>query len=604
MWMTIWLAQAWASSCLAADDRGVFTFVEASVANEGGQRVSLPDSWNKTSRSGQRTYLFTFNLLQAPAETTAVYIPRIGNRYKALVNGRQVAQAGVFGDLAADFVQQPQYFVLPEGALRPGVNTLELALEGDRNRYAGLSQFTLGPDAILRSAFNWREAAQVGGSMVVVAICAVFGLLAAALYAALRQISDLYFALSCFFCSVRTSYSVLERAPFDSHWWAWVVDLCYAGLVGSIVLFCVNALGMNRRVWYAVTAAFGMVSITLVSWHVMEERSSIRQLWLMVMLAYVTVVSLFVIARWWRLRTPTSFVLALAAGGGLLIGIHDHWRVYYTPDGYGGFALARFALVLFILAMGWIIVDRLISRMREERQMRDAVASELESKKLELSAQYVRQTKHMEERAQVKERERLVQDLHDGMGLQLNSLLGMVEGASPDPLEVQQEVRHSIEHLRTLVDGSEKFDGTLAELLGQIRYRTETRLRRQGIAMQWHTELGAWKNCPVDPLAALNVQHLLYELCTNVVKHSGARSVEVICAVHSPDGSDAQLHFKFADDGSGHGSTPSRAGGGRRSIERRIGELEGHHEEFNPPTGGWVHQMSFALAKVIQRQDV
>jgi hypothetical protein len=236
--------------------------------------------------------------------------------------------------------------------------------------------------------------------------------------------------------------------------------------------------------------------------------------------------------------------------------------------------------------------------------MRDAVASELESKKLELSAQYVRQTKHMEERAQVKERERLVQDLHDGMGLQLNSLLGMVEGASTDPLEVQQEVRHSIEHLRTLVDGSEKFDGTLAELLGQIRYRTETRLRRQGIAMQWHTELGAWKNCPVDPLAALNVQHLLYELCTNVVKHSGARSVEVICAVHSPDGSDAQLHFKFADDGSGHGSTPSRAGGGRRSIERRIGELEGHHEEFNPPTGGWVHQMSFALAKVIQRQDV
>lgn len=434
--------------------------------------------------------------------------------------------------------------------------------------------------------------------MIVVALCGTFGLLALALFAAVRQASDGFFALACFFCSVRTSYAVVEHVPFDFRIWAWVVDMCYAGLVATIVVFCVRALRMKGRVWNAGALMFLAISLVLVSWHAGAQRSDIRQLWTMLMLMFVLGVSLTIIWQWWRQRTAVSAVLAMAAAGGVALGAHDHWLVFYTPDGYGGFALARFALVFFILAMGWIIVDRVVARIREERALREAIAIELEEKKEDLSREYEANTRLASERAQMVEREKLIQDLHDGMGLQLNSLLGMVEKGDARPEEVQTEVRNSIEQLRTLVDGSESFDGSLAELLGHIRHRIDARLKRQGIQLNWKSSTGS-DLARVHPAAAISLQRLVFELCTNVIKHAKASSVTVVVELDDMHDEEMKLRLRFEDDGKSVSNAVVVSGTGRRSVLRRVRELEGVHEESFDVNQGWRHIISIPLRNLV-----
>ena len=565
------------------------------LTSQGDRLVTLPDAWNKAGRSGQEVYRLTFMLPALPEEAWSIYLPRAGNRFLVSLNGRTVYRAGPLGDPYADFAQKPHFFALPEGVLLAGQNHLDVLIEGDTNRYAGLSRVHIGADRLLRRDFQVRNAAQHGGSLAVVAMCGVFGLFALALFVSLRQSGDAFFALACLFCCIRTSYAIVERVPFDYRWWTWLVDVSYAGLVVCIALFCVRALKMAGRHWDLLAGSFMVLSVVLVSWHAGASRNDIRQIWLMAMLAFVTLMSLVMLYEWWRQRSPTSAVLALAALGGLSLGARDHWVVFYSSDGYGGFAMARFALVLFILAMGWIIVDRLISRMRDERRFKDSMGHELESRRQELSMHYQRQAALEAMAARNRERQRLIQDLHDGMGLQLNSLLGMVEKGAVNPIEVKNEVRHSIEQLRTLVDGSEAFDGSLLELLGHIRHRIETRLRRQQMSLDWHSEVEAGP-AQVDAVAAVNLQYILFELCTNAIKHSGAARVSVCSRAIDDPQCGSSLEIEFVDNGHASSEATLGDGLGRRSVERRVKELRGYCELHRVQGNGWRYRLVLPLS--------
>jgi signal transduction histidine kinase len=409
-----------------------------------------------------------------------------------------------------------------------------------------------------------------------------------------RQSSDGFFALACWLCAVRTSYLVFEVVPIDFHLVAWVSDASYAGLIACIVAFCVRALALKPSRWDPMGIGFVLVSISLTTWIFLGEKAGVRQASLMLMLGYVLLMCMVVGWQWWRQRTVTSALLAAAMLGSALIGLHDHWLVFYSDDGYGGLALWSFALMLFILAMSWLIAERLVSRMREEQAMRDEVAQELVETRRELAQEFEVRALQEVERAQGVEREKLMQDLHDGMGLQLNSLLGLVEKGDAGPGEVQTEVRNSIEQLRTIVDGSEAFDGNLPELLGHIRHRIETRLKRQGIQLVWAGHLGD-RIQRVRPSAAVSLQRLIFELCTNVIKHARAENVRFTASLGHLPGVGEILHVLFEDDGAGMVNAVSSSGTGQRSVLRRVAELGGTYEHIAASGSGWKHRLTIPV---------
>jgi signal transduction histidine kinase len=564
--LTLFAAAAWAQPAIhikAASLRGP----DGTAAD-----VNLPDSWNARKRSGTWEYEVAFDSEVAPSESWGLYVPRAGNRLAVHLNGRRIGQLGHFDGDLSDHAQHPHFFFLPADTMKPGRNVLRFVVQGERARYAGLSSMVVGPAAAVRPLYVWREVAQVWGSFAIISVSLVFGLIAGALAFSVRDRSFAIFAAACLFCAVRTSYAVVTDPPMDYRLWAALVDACYAGYLACLCLFCVEVLELHRRWITAATTTLIAATLVLAPLHAAWRLAGARQVLLALMVIYAATLCLTVIIEWYRSRSPASRVLAAAGAASVGMAIHDHILVFYTSDGYASFALARYSLLIFIVAMGWLLVDRYARQAKQESRLRVEVAHELQMKKEELEAQFDRQQQLAAENAQQRERRRILQDLHDGMGLQLNGLLGMLQNGPLQRDNLSREVRTTIEQMRMLMDSTEAFDGDVSILLGHIRYRIEQRLARQGIRLEWEAAL-AQPQRVLPPQRAIALQRMMFELATNTLKHSGATAVS-FCARDGAQ-ADAALSIVYADNGQGFIPDGAKAGIGTRSIDRRVSDLDG-----------------------------
>ncbi len=564
----------------------------APTAGAEAERIRLPDAWNRVERSGTWHYRIDFDLPQRPAEDWGLYIPRIGNRARIEVNGSVVGQLGALAGDVGDYSQRPHYFLVPAALLRAGANAISITLQGERARYGGLSTLSIGPAAQVHPRFLLRETLQTWGSFGMAAISAALALLAGMLALAARDRLLGLFTLACVFSVLRLGFFLVVTPPFDHRAWRLLSDFGYAGYVVTLGIFCFEVLGLKRRwpLWGA--GAVALVSAIALPWHAYGLEDEARQIWTMVMLAYGTALSVYLVLVWWRTRAPASLPLALAGALSVMLGLYDHLLVFYSADGYGTFALTRYSLLIFLTAMAWVLAERHLTQLRREQQLRAQLAEELEQRKRELAAQFDAQRQLIEANAQQRERERLVHDLHDGLGLQLNTLLNMTEHA-PTSREagLADEVRTAIEQLRLLVDNARSFDGDLGQLFGHIRFRLESRLERCGIGLDWRVR-GQLPASPVDAPRAVALQHLMFELATNVMKHAAARRMSVVVHV---DEAAAGVRLEVADDGRGFDPAVTYPGAGMRSIRRRVDDLQGSLEIRAAPGGGTLVQVLFPL---------
>jgi signal transduction histidine kinase len=171
------------------------------------------------------------------------------------------------------------------------------------------------------------------------------------------------------------------------------------------------------------------------------------------------------------------------------------------------------------------------------------------------------------------------------MGLQLHGLLGLVQNGSLERGQLAREVRTAIEQMRLLLESAEGFDGDVSLLVGDIRYRIEQRLQRQGIRLDWNSTL-AQPQRTLAPQHAIALQRLVFEFVTNTLKHSGAQVVTL--SIWDEPSTSSGLHLSYADDGCGYEADHARAGVGTRSIQRRILDL-GAEFAFTSAQGSGVH---------------
>jgi signal transduction histidine kinase len=124
------------------------------------------------------------------------------------------------------------------------------------------------------------------------------------------------------------------------------------------------------------------------------------------------------------------------------------------------------------------------------------------------------------------ERQRLMQDMHDGLGSSLISALRIVERGKLEDIEVAQVLKECIDDLKLAIDSMEPVDNDLLLLLATLRFRLEPRLENTGIALRWRVE-----NTPaldwLNPGNALHILRIIQEAFTNIIKHAEASEVIV-----------------------------------------------------------------------------
>jgi signal transduction histidine kinase len=233
---------------------------------------------------------------------------------------------------------------------------------------------------------------------------------------------------------------------------------------------------------------------------------------------------------------PGTLIVAALFVMLLVCGLRDAYVYVLSGDSFTATAWLRFGWIALGLSFAWITVERLRHADLAMSRMNDTLSTELTQRNAELEAAFERERKTEKARGATEERQRLMQDLHDGLGSHLLGIMRMAQAAKSSKPEIAAQLQEAIDQMKVTVDAMQETEGDIAVMLGAVRYRLAPRLQAAGIRLEWDVPrlpaLASW-----TARQAYQLQMLLLEAFTNMMNHSGATLGQLSASlVDAPDG--------------------------------------------------------------------
>ena len=204
------------------------------------------------------------------------------------------------------------------------------------------------------------------------------------------------------------------------------------------------------------------------------------------------------------------------------------------------------ALIIGGFAIGyWLSRKPLDQGAAEERRHNDAARSQFE-----------RVT------AANEERQRIYRDLHDDIGAKMLTLIHSLENDEHADL-----ARAVMQDLRDIGSRSAQADGSLLDILAQIRDETEQRLEILSVTLHWE-QSDELPDPHLDDGQALHLFRIVREAVTNALRHAHPHRIRIRSRQIGGD-----LVLDVTDDGPG--PKLAQTGAGTTAMRRRAEELHG-----------------------------
>lgn len=173
--------------------------------------------------------------------------------------------------------------------------------------------------------------------------------------------------------------------------------------------------------------------------------------------------------------------------------------------------------------------------------------------------------------AVTQERERMMREIHDGIGSSLVAALASAERQGKQSSTAVVALKNALADLRIAVDSLEPVEGDVATLLAGLRYRLEPEVRKSGITFDWRVEDVPeikWLDAP----NALHVLRIFQEALGNILGHAEAKVITVACKPELRKGRPGVL-IELGDDGKGFDTSVPGQGHGRKNMVSRAEAL-------------------------------
>lgn len=521
----------------------------------------------------------------ADPRSEALYLPRWGawGRLAVYADDRLIYRSDEERSIASfnqpllvrippiDFASRPQ-------SRRP--NTVTIRIDGARIPGSMLSSVWIGSSGAIEAKFAARRWLEAGLTQVASGALLALGSFALGLWLLRRRETSLllFFVLTAL-NFVRNLQFVVDNRVLSERWLGWLVVYSQGWIVVVTYLFALRFIGVrHQRVEKILLGS--MVVLTLATIPLTEVQRSAAVLGTVAYVLFAVVrlgaaVSLSVESA--RRRSFDGALLAGALWLTLICGVHD-WRVLVGAANPERIALSSLAAVAIFAAFLVALVRRHVAALSTAEHANARLQSTLAERERELASSYEQLRKVEQAQLLSQERQRLMQEMHDGLGSALMSSLVAVERGQMPPAEIAQVLRECIDDLKLTIDSLEPAGDDLLVLLATLRYRLEPRLRAAGIELRWEVQpLPAipWLN----PATALSILRMLQEVLTNVLKHARATSIAVQTACE-----DDHVAVTIADDGVGFDpQIIERGGRGLENLRRRARDLGGRVDIESSP---------------------
>ncbi|MET3914479.1 signal transduction histidine kinase [Variovorax sp. OAS795] len=524
--------------------------------------VELSYHWDRqhAGRPGLAEFDLPFTLASEPATPWGIFIPRAGNVLEVRLDG---ALLQVYGDLArgngADYAKAPIYVPVPGHLLKAGDNRLQIRIRADSARRAGLSRVTIGPATPVRtelfeSAYAWRFT----GSVLLTAFSLIVGGIALALW--LTQVDagapgsgrrdGVYFwaALAEFCWALRVADGVIAEPPLPWPAWGVLMAACYAGWAASAMMFCYHLANWESSArmrwlrWPVASVVAGTIAASAMALY--REEPYWLTGWLAAEIVFIALfVGAFAVAT---IVQPNTGRLLVAAAALVTLGFGTRdWLVIRLSDAYGETTWVRYSSVFFGIALLLIVLQRFRAATIEARGWVATLAERVAQRERELASTFAALEQVARDQARTHERERILRDMHDGVGSHISSAIRQLQSGQASSDELLRTLRDSLDRLKLSIDSIHLPPGDVGALLAALRYRLEPRLAAAGIRLEWAVdEVPTVKR--LDAQGMRQLQFLLFEAISNVLQHAHAKSLRI--EADAPAGA---VHLRVIDDGQG-----------------------------------------------------
>jgi signal transduction histidine kinase len=536
---------------------------------ERGKTLSFPIQYDELQGTNSLPSWLRahFDLSPQARHGYAVYLLHASPGAAIYLNGAFVGASDGFGDPRTDGWNYPLYFTLPADELHAGRNDLliNLGIENSTNRR--LDSVVIGPAQPLYAEFQRALNERVLGVEIVCACVGLIGLFAGVLW--LRRRSDVVFglfALSCLLWILRNSkffllHTWMSRLSFDT-----ITDAATFWLTATLYTLCFRILGsrfprieMGLFV-FALTLTLAMVSIPSQVDRIGGIGNGLLLPCSIVFFIYLTWrVSHFASVLGWLLWLAAVVTPATAA--------HDYmvqFGLLSAPAPY----LMPYSALFFAITVGWLLVDRFVRTQTAYEGLNAELEARLRARENELALHYAQMAKLERERATAIERDRILRDMHDGLGLQLISSLRLVEKGELSREQTAALLVEAMDEMRIAIDSVKPSGQDLLVVLGNLRYRLEPRLASAGISLRWQVA----ETPGIEQLAPHQVTgatRIVQEAFTNAMKHS--RATEMCLSVGSSP--ERAIQVTISDNGCGFDATSPLLGEGLKSMRKRAAKI-------------------------------
>jgi signal transduction histidine kinase len=552
------------------------------------QAVALPHEWHRTHPGiiGRGWYRIHFELAQVPKTLQAVLIAH--ERAQAIdffINGNAIggARDWIAGAAVGAGFGSPLNLNIPPALMRAGDNVMHVRISTASHplNIQGLGRVTFGDARPLRrmAAVHWEWGFYAKRTFVAMALTA--GLITLFVWFARR--SDrvmLWFSITCLSWAVANALSFWLRWSEMPAVNAMLSVYTAYGLVVPTVILCLRTVDVK---WPRFEAALWVYLIAEVTYPLWLDVTNvlIRVSWdaanAALLLAGIGIV-LYAAAR--PLRRPHHAELAALTMMAILMLYEAARYVGWVP--IESPALRHYHVPLMLLAIGAAIFERHVLAVWRIEQTNLELERRVGEKAREIEAYHAERQEALRQRALVRERHRIITDMHDGLGASLVGLLRYVQSRPGDAHAIEQRVKEALQEMRIAIDALEPAQGDLAVILGKLRYRLDPLMEAAGVRLAWNVaELPTVE--ALDPSAVFTVQRAVLEAISNALKHSGAREIR-LAALPKDEG----IEIRIEDDGTGFDPARHGSGLGLGSMRARAERLGGRLEITSSADAGTI----------------
>jgi signal transduction histidine kinase len=405
-----------------------------------------------------------------------------------------------------------------------------LRIERPRFSGGGISSVWVEDGDSLNWRYRIRYLLQVGlpyaGSTAFLAI----GIFSFFVWCWLRRESSY---LLFFFISVASFIRTLHyyvgenKLPISEEWFTWLTINALFWMVVVTHLF-LNHLHHRPQRWLnaiVYASALGVGILTLPALSGVLNAYALAPLTYLIVIVVGSMVAGGGVYQSWRVRSRDGLILSGWAVLGMLLGCHD-WALQNNFLSIEDIYLGPYSNIGAFLICMHIMFRRYLHANESVQKTNESLTFRLQEREdeLKMSHQRLREIEHRQILS--RERQRLMQDMHDGMGSSLLVALLSAEKGELDASMLADVLKNCIDDLKLTIDSMEPVEADLLLLLATLRFRLTPRLESAGIALRWDIE-----NVPaldwLDPRNALHILRIMQEAFSNIIKHTQATEIRV-----------------------------------------------------------------------------